>query len=573
MNEACIVFTGEEPEGAGGKLEKLQRALSSENNQHLIVLDGLERVQSEGKVSGHAKGDLEDHRLKNLLRAIAEGLGNARALITSRFKLTDLIQWEGAGYKSHELDILDKEAAIQVLRAWKIKGNDNQLTQITESVGRHALSVSVLGSYLNNYCDCNPDAVSEFNLTEISPEEPLAARLSRILGGYAKNLTEQERDLLVRLSIFPKGVSVDILGYLIDAGGEIAGTLIGVNQKKLLTIAEKLKQQGLIYSNKIESTIVYSSHPFLRDYFRTLLGVSPEDIHEVVRNKLSIGLDTKPEKKPSDTVTLDKYEKLIEHSILAGHYQEAFDLFYYGMTGSGRNHLLHVLGDYGRIIRILSLFSEDGTIWTLDDRLSKNMKNYAINVWGLASQSLGDLKTSHACFSQLVNKEKRDINDTAQNFQNLGFLEIQKGLLPSAKKSLQSSIDLLIGQDIAPVKDTQYYNYAFIAQAFHLSGEISLAKEYLLSASEINGGPLFSLGGFSEIFHLIDTGDKKKALKRTRENLAYCEKLNSVRDISLSNFFLGMLCLPHEISKARDHFQSKRYRGAAFLDTSDYAAG
>jgi hypothetical protein len=147
LQEACLVFTGEEPEGAGGRLERLQRALAAENRQHLLVLDGLERVQSEGKgSSGYAKGDLEDHRLKNLLRSIAASLGRTRALITSRFKLTDLAQWEGAGYRSYELDVLDPETAVAVLKAWEVKGDDQKLAQIAASVGRHALSVSVLGS-------------------------------------------------------------------------------------------------------------------------------------------------------------------------------------------------------------------------------------------------------------------------------------------------------------------------------------------------------------------------------------------------------------------------------------------
>ena len=70
LREACIVFAGEEGEGAGGRLERLQRALSG-NVPHLLVLDGLEQVQSIGKV-GRARGDLEDHRLKNLLRSILE---------------------------------------------------------------------------------------------------------------------------------------------------------------------------------------------------------------------------------------------------------------------------------------------------------------------------------------------------------------------------------------------------------------------------------------------------------------------------------------------------------------------
>jgi hypothetical protein len=224
LREACIVFAGEEGEGAGGRLERLQRALSG-SQPHLLVLDGLERVQSLGK-AGRARGDLEDHRLKNMLRSVASGLGRTRALITSRFKLTDLQPWEGAGYRSKQLDVLDKQSAVSVLQAWKVKADEEKLLSLAASVGMHALSVSVLGSYLNHFCNGNPEGADEFNLGDISEDEPQAAKLGRILAGYAKNMPAEERDLLIRLSVFPKGVSVELLVYLIDAGGEIAGALI-----------------------------------------------------------------------------------------------------------------------------------------------------------------------------------------------------------------------------------------------------------------------------------------------------------------------------------------------------------
>ena len=57
---------------------------------HLLVLDGLERVQ---RGEGHAPGvfgQLEDPLLKGLLTRIAEGIGQTVALVTSRFPLADL---------------------------------------------------------------------------------------------------------------------------------------------------------------------------------------------------------------------------------------------------------------------------------------------------------------------------------------------------------------------------------------------------------------------------------------------------------------------------------------------------
>ena len=88
-------------------------------------------------------------------------------MVTSRFKLSDLKQWEGAGYRMHQLDVLDWEAAVSVLQAWKVHGDDEQLLTLAEQVGRHALSVSVLGSYLNHFCQGDPQGASGLPLNEL----------------------------------------------------------------------------------------------------------------------------------------------------------------------------------------------------------------------------------------------------------------------------------------------------------------------------------------------------------------------------------------------------------------------
>jgi hypothetical protein len=47
LRAAYLYFTGEKDVRAGGMLERLQIALSGDA-PHIVVLDGLERVQSEG---------------------------------------------------------------------------------------------------------------------------------------------------------------------------------------------------------------------------------------------------------------------------------------------------------------------------------------------------------------------------------------------------------------------------------------------------------------------------------------------------------------------------------------------
>jgi hypothetical protein len=235
LRAAYVYFTGEKDAPAGGMLERLQLALSGDV-PHVLILDGLERVQSEGGT--HRRGELEDQQLKRLVRALAGGLGSARALVTSRFPLVDLENWTGAGHRAIVLDDLELPVALDVLRAWGVKGDDAVLARLIEPLDigglYHALSVAVLGSYLGNFAGGDPGRAPEFSWEDASESDPKARRLGRILEQYAKALTAAERDLLARLSLFPRGVRVELLGWIVQSGGKVAGALIGLADQQLV---------------------------------------------------------------------------------------------------------------------------------------------------------------------------------------------------------------------------------------------------------------------------------------------------------------------------------------------------
>lgn len=556
LEEALRIFAGEESgeQGIGGRLGRLQHALATGEQAHLLVLDGLERIQSEGKGDGRAWGELEDHRLKNLLRSIAAGLGKTRAIITSRFKLSDLAQWEHRGYHGIELDTLDAQGALTLLRAWQVKGTDDTLQALAESLGRHALSVSVLGSYLKNYCKGDPAAAVEFQLEDSGRDDSQAAKLARILTGYAQNLSTDERDLLIRMSIFPRGISVEILGYLIAAGGEIAGTLVGFNEIKLLRLANRLHDLGLVYTYHLRHSLTYTAHPFLRDYFRKLLSLPPEKIHEAVRDKLALGLDSKPDNKPRDTQMLDKYETLIEQTILAGRLDEASDLYFNVMGGGGgQGHLYNKLGDYGRIIRIVSQFSENGQPETLGLGLVAGDRAYLINAWGLAGFALGDLALAGRCFelaSELARKNQ-DWNNLSTGLQNSAWVNLYQGAFVSAKKLLQQALG-------HGDKENNVDNHAFFAAACHALGEIHEAQDNFKMATELGGEPLYGIDGIYQAEHLFSLGQKEQAIQMTQNNLAEAEKNGWQQYISLSNTLLGLFSLPDSIIQARQHLGKAR---------------
>ena len=351
LRECNQFFLGEEEGSAGGMLERLLRGLR-DGRPHLIVLDGLERVQEEAGV-GRVRGELTDHTLKLLLRALVGGQGRTRALVTSRFPLVDLEDWSSHGYRDTRLDDLSPEAAVSVLRGWGVLGTEMALAQAAAQVGHHALSVAVVGSYLRSFAGGRIEAAAEFDLDAVTGEDPRAAKLARVLAFYAQRLPEKERELLARLSMFPRGVSLGLLGTLVEAGGEVAG-LLANDRPRLLGLLNSLEVRGLVFCYASAEDNTWTAHPFLRDRFRQLLGCPAEQVYAVVADALGAGLDTRPDTYPSEPAELDRYERLIEATRLLGRVEEAFDLYSYGLGGAG--HLAFVLGEYQRGYRILSGF-------------------------------------------------------------------------------------------------------------------------------------------------------------------------------------------------------------------------
>jgi tetratricopeptide (TPR) repeat protein len=288
-----------------------------------------------------------------------------------------------------------------------------------------------------------------------------------------------------------------------------------------------------------------------------LLGVPSEKIHEVVRSKLAIGLDTKPEAKPVETEMLDRYEALIEHSILAGHFKEACDLYVNAMGGDpGHGHLYHIVGDYGRMIRILSLFAEDGEPKNLTPQLSSFDRAYLSANWGLAASALGDLSTAEHCFDLQIELRRniKDWENLSQGLQNSAWVAMARGAFPSARKLLTESLEYAEADD----KYRRWASHGSLAFTCHALGEISEAKKNFDKATEIKGRPLFSVSGIYEAEYIYALGDKKTAVERTKANLTICERNEWPKTISLCNSLLGLHSLPDSMTKARSHLNKVR---------------
>jgi len=553
LRAAYLYFTGEKDTPTGGMLERLQLALSGDA-PHVLVLDGLERVQcDEGP---RRRGELEDQQLKRLVRALAGGIGSTRALATSRYPLVDLESWIGAGHRAIVLDDLERSVALDVLRAWNVKGDDAALTTLIEPLNiggyYHALSVAALGSYLGNYPD---HPAPHFSVDDAKGSDPKARRLSRILDQYAKALTAAERDLLARLSLFPRGVKVELLGWIVQYGGEVAGVLIGLSDHQLVNHLERLKGLGLVFRYETNGQIVYSAHPFLREFFRNLLETKPETVHESVRAKLAPSLEARPATKPKDPTILDQYELLIEETLLAGRIQEAFDLYWHGLGGV--NNLFKVLGENGRGLRIVERFVPRDDFSLIEPHLSVNDRSLLLNELGLFSKNLGDLVRAGEAL-----RHSRDLARSASNpewesiyAQNLTWLERDAGRFRAALDYSESAVSLATN---AMEENNIRWALTYRATAHSALGDITAAATDFQRATELEGRPLYSGRGIAEAEGKLLRGDRSGALSQTQANIEIAAHNNWNDDLCRCNTLLSRLLLPDDPAQAAHHLQDAR---------------
>jgi len=218
LEELYRYFTGGGSAQAAAKgaglLHLLQDALA-EGGPHLLVLDGLERVQRPG---GEDYGHVEDALLRGLLMRLAGGTGTALALVTTRFPIRDVGIVERRtltpGYRCLDVAGLAPSAALDLLRQRGVVGDDETLTALVELYGAHALTLDQLGGVIGQFLGGDPSRAPDVaDLTDPGADRQ-ALRLARLLRAYEQHLPPEELALLCRLSLLRRSADEEHIRQL-----------------------------------------------------------------------------------------------------------------------------------------------------------------------------------------------------------------------------------------------------------------------------------------------------------------------------------------------------------------------
>jgi len=448
--------------------------LENANGRFLIVLDGFEEMQSVGDEKSE-RGRLMDPSLRTLLSKIADGLcGQTKAIITSRASLTDFSMLTESKYREIDVNELEPEASVSLLREHHVLGPKKILYLTAKEFGFHALTIDLLGKLLSKFYVGDITRSSEIPYLPESFGSPSIERqakeLARVLYAYEKNLNNEELALLKCLSVFRRPINFSFVRDMIKGGHNITllKNIAHLSASKLKGILHSLSSMRLLTKDKIGNEEWFTSHPAIRDYFYFTLSGTTE-LHDLVRNQLINLTNSSEFIKPKDSNAINLIEELIYHTLKIGKYKEAYQTY---KDRLGYRHLGWNLGDHGRgaeIGRLFELDKEGNNFGDIElDQLIRLMIDN-----GLYLKNLGLLDDSMRFFEK-SSKLDNDKNNIALSLQNLSAVQILRGYLPRAEDSGRSALQYALqSDDIRLVQDCNVR----LATSLAFQGEVEEAIE------------------------------------------------------------------------------------------------
>lgn len=517
----------------GERLEKLEDALGN-GPPHVLVLDGLEVVQARGDKE-RAYGELHDPLLRRLLIALARGLGAARALVTSRFVLGDLAPWADTGLRTIQLGPLASVDAEKLLRSWGARGDASSMAEVIAASGGHALSLAVTGSYVGAFLGGDVRPLEPDDLAEATRDDPLARRLSRVLAAYARALAEPERDLMARLSVLSAGADEAALSTLSKANSRVAGALAGLSVADIRRALARLERFGLVFRAGTEPPR-WSSHPFVRDYFRSLLGVAPSAVQAVLNAPPQGTLIFSPRQRPQDRDKLDAYEDFLRQLIELGQPLEACRT--YLQTLGGFSHLGLVLGEMSRGARILRLFGETNEPGSPLATIAAAWRASLLYERGLYAGALGDLSAALRAYEEfnLLAESELEPSHLVTGLRTLAYTERLRGDFILARGHIQRSLELAESLGLSAHVAR---GIALLASIQHDIGDLAAARTGFARLLQL-GDARIARRGFWEAEHLLAVGEREFALEMIATNVATCEKFGWAGHVAHGKVLWGL---------------------------------
>ena len=244
----------------------------------ILAIDGLELLQ-EGPATADYGALLEDN-LRELLNSACRLNHRSLIVLTSRFPLSDLMDYLGRGFRALNLEHLSPDEGATLLAACGVGGTAHEKLAVSRRLNGHPLGLRIFALALARTTNGDPSYLlgQIFDAPGLVDSDPLDRKLKRLLTFYEHALPRNQVALLGIVSLFrspallqtiltlARGLRV-VTDALADSSDSDLRTTLGIMRNAHLLIRESTKN----------GSSAWSCHPILRDHFRqAVLGWAPE---------------------------------------------------------------------------------------------------------------------------------------------------------------------------------------------------------------------------------------------------------------------------------------------------------
>ncbi|WP_438036464.1 NB-ARC domain-containing protein [Sorangium sp. So ce204] len=396
----------------------------------IVVIDGLEPLQD-------ARGKLIDRHMGILVRELASQMYGGLCVITTRPPF-DL---EGAGVRRIQLGPVDRASAVQVLRSRGVRGSDEQLGRLADRLRRHALSLALVGDYLNEAHGGDVVVADRLDLGAEDIDD--GGRIQRILSFYEERLKPEERAVLGIVALCERPTDLATLAALGARAGAsgFASALGEASLQQLRRICARLEKTALLLKTETDA---WDQHPLMRGFWRHRLEASdPAGVRSAHERLFDWFRDLSP--RASDGTVrredLDPLYAAVAHGLQAHRWSESFEVLHDRIREGERHRSLKLHGTVAEDRRAFLAFFDRRTFDVTGD-LAPAQRHWLENSAGVLLRAHGETFDAVRLLEHAVRTANGAglIAEAAESVRNLASVHSLRGNLTEAIACVESAV-------------------------------------------------------------------------------------------------------------------------------------
>jgi tetratricopeptide (TPR) repeat protein len=480
----------------------------------LLLLDGVEPLQD-------AEGTLRDMPLKALLQELDTG-NRGLAICTTRVRID--IPDDPPRVLSLDLDNLTPKQGAEYLRSLKVDGTDEELQQASQEYWNHALALTLLGTYLVDFCAS--DVRRRIEIPELMVEDTRQGEHAhRVIAAYERMFAGKPESAILRA-----------LGYFNRPAESAALRLVRpkIDYRQYRAALNRLHDARLILTTDPAKPL--DCHPLVREHFAA--EATPEGharLYEYYKKQAPQLPDTLEEMTP--------LFHAVYHGCRAGRHQATLDDIYRDRILRGdRFHLVNKLGAWGTDLSLLANFF--GIPWTQPmTSLSPTDQSWVTGVVGFTLRAVSRLadavepmRASSRAFAT-----SKDWKNAARCYLNLSALHLTLGRVQEAITASRQSVDFA---DRSGDGFFKMVCRTALADAHHQTGDLAEATRLFAEAEQFqverqSDYSTYTLRGYRYCDLLLGQGQTAEVLRRASQAMLIAEENRHLLSIGLNHLSLG----------------------------------